>query len=191
MTKSLRPGTLSNDSAAPSVSAWPRNTVPSRSRSRQSYCCASVPTSAELAHSVFGVGDTLDVGRRGAQKPLQRLVAAVEREQCLRVGVEQPGRDGPGPRRIQLRCGQYFQGLFELTKVYAAGARRRRCANSSASSPPELGRFRPSRRASSSARSGRPRPRSQSTISGSNGDLLPILRAARSSASACAQSPHR
>src|ERR1700752_4792201 len=117
VTKSLRPGTSSNDSAAPSVNAWPRNTVPSRSRSKQSYCCASVPTSAELADSVFGIGDTLDVSGCGAQKPLQRLVVAVEREQRLGVGVEQPRRDRPAPGRVQLRCGQHFQGLSELTEV--------------------------------------------------------------------------
>src|ERR1700759_1650768 len=111
VTKSLRPDTLSNDSAAPSVSSWPRNTVPSRSRSRQSYCCASVPTSAKLADPVLGIGAPLDVGGRGVQEPLERLLAAVEREQRLRVGVEQPGRDRPGPGRVQLRCGQDGQGL--------------------------------------------------------------------------------
>src|SRR5580693_5659203 len=114
VTNNIRPGTFSNDAAAPSVSSWPRNTVPSRSRSRQSYSCASVPTSAELAHSVFGIGDALDVGGRGAQEPLQRLVAAVERQQRLRVRVKQPGCSCPGPCRVQLRRGQDGQRLFEL-----------------------------------------------------------------------------
>ncbi len=59
---------------------------------------------------------------------------------------------------------------------------------SSASSPVSFAASSP--RANSSARSGRPKPRSQSAISGSSGDLLPILRAARSSAMAWDQSPH-
>src|SRR5271166_874531 len=143
VTKSLRPGTSSNDSAAPSVNAWPRNTVPSRSRSKQSYCCASVPTSAELAHSVFGIGDPVDVGGRGAQEPLQRLLATVKRQQCLRVRVEQPCRSRPGARRVQLRCGQDLQGLFELTEVGAgAGGDNAQLVGFVAA---ELGRLSPAR----------------------------------------------
>src|SRR5271163_1562294 len=121
VTNNIRPGTFSNDAAAPSVSSWPRNTVPSKSRSRQSYSCASVPTSAELADSVLGIGDTLDVGLGGVQEPLHCLRGAVEGQQGVCVGVEQPGSDGAGAGRVQLRSGQDVQRLLELTEV-GAGA---------------------------------------------------------------------
>src|ERR1700758_1062024 len=123
VTNSLQPCTSSSDRTAPSVGDAPRNTVPSRSISRQSCSCARVFISAQLADAIFGVGDAVDVGGRRAQEPLQRLVVTSERQQRVRVGVEQPGRRRALAGRVQLRGGQDGQRLLELPEIGARAGR--------------------------------------------------------------------
>src|SRR5262249_36565610 len=123
VTNSLRVCAASRAAMAPSVGSWPRNTVPSRSSSRQSCCCARVVTSGQLADPVFGIRDTVEVGGGRVDEPLQRFVATVERQQRLGVGVEQACGGRTGTRRVRLRAGQHGQGLFELTEIGAGTGR--------------------------------------------------------------------
>ena len=170
----------------PSVGSCPRNTVPSRSSSRQSCSCTSALTSAQLRDPVFGVGHSLDIGGRGVDEPLQRLIvrgrapAAFRRRR--RTAARPSGRFASDPVAASTECARACSCCPRSDRAPATTMR-----NSSASSPVSWAAS--GLRASSIARSGRPTPRSQSAISGSSGDLLPIRRAARSSASAWAQSP--
>src|SRR5690606_6323898 len=81
VTYRVRAATVRTDSTAPGVGSCPLNTVPSKSSSRQSWCCATEFTSAELRHPVLGVGGARHIGGRRVQKPLQRLVAAAQFQQ--------------------------------------------------------------------------------------------------------------
>ena len=74
---------------------------------------------SQLADPVFGVGDAVDIGGRGAQEPLQRFVFAFERQQRVGVGVEQPRGRRAGAGRVQLRRGQHGQRLVQLPEVRA------------------------------------------------------------------------
>ena len=107
VTNNARHSMLASVSTAPGVGAWPRNTVPSRSRSRQSCCCASVLisvliaggrltggqlTGRQLINPFFGIGIAVKICRRGVHEPLHRIIGAAERQQDFGVGVEQPRR---------------------------------------------------------------------------------------------------
>ena len=84
---------------------------------RCSACRASVITSGEFGDPVLGIGDTIHVGRSRIDKPLQRLVGTLERQQRIGVDVEQPRRGLAGLGRIQLRGRENREGLFELPQV--------------------------------------------------------------------------
>ena len=188
MTYSVRAVTAASVSTAPGVGSWPRNTVPSRSRSKQSCSCARVVTSGELRDPLFGVGHALDVCGCGVDEPLQgfvgpcRVRAAFQRRR--RTGGRRSARSASD--RAAAWTGSQGPGPVCPRSDRAPATTIR---SSSASSPVSCAAS--GLRASSIARSGRPTPRSQSAISGNSGDLLPSRRAARSSASAWAQSPHR
>src|SRR5947209_3897179 len=143
VTYSLRLLTSSSEWTAPSVGWAPRKTVPSRSTSKQSYCCAMFFISRELADALFGVGDAVDIGSRRAQEPFQRLVIAAERQQRVGVGVEQPRRRRAVAARVQLRRGQQGQRLLQLPEVRAgAGGDDAQLVGVVAG---QLGRLRPAR----------------------------------------------
>src|SRR3954465_5085625 len=117
VTYSVREVTAASVSTAPVVGSWPRNTVPSRSRSKQSCSCASVVTSAELRDPFFGIGHAVDIGGCGPDEPLKGFFAPLEGEQRFGVGVEQPGGGLPGPGGVELRRRQDRKGLIELAQV--------------------------------------------------------------------------
>src|SRR4051812_38354517 len=117
VTYSVREVTAASVSTAPVVGSWPRNTVPSRSRSKQSCSCASVATSAELRDPFLGIGHALDIGGCSLDEPVQGFFALVEREQCFGVGVEQPGGGLSGSRGVELRRRQDCKGLIELAQI--------------------------------------------------------------------------
>src|ERR1700694_2513753 len=79
VTNSIRERTTARVSTAPGVGSWPRRTVRSRSRSRQSWSCARVLKSGELRDPLFCVGDALAIGCRGVDEPLQCVLVAGQR----------------------------------------------------------------------------------------------------------------
>src|SRR4029077_4188883 len=91
VTNRIRDRIVARVSTAPGVGSWPRKTVPSRARRRQSWSCARVLTSRELCVPLFGAGYALGVGGRGVEDALQCVPLAAELEQSFGVGVEQPG----------------------------------------------------------------------------------------------------
>src|SRR6195256_1127867 len=121
VTNNIRERTTARVSTAPGVGSWTRKTVPSRSRSRQSWSCARVLTLGELRDPLFCVGDALAIGCGGLDEPLQCVLVAAEREQRFGVGVAQPGCRRSGAGRIELRCRQKGQRLLVLPEV-GAGA---------------------------------------------------------------------
>ena len=170
VTKSLCASTASSVLTAPTVGACPRKRVPSRSNNKQSCCWTSCFMSGEFVEAIFGVRHTFHVRRSRVHEPLQR-----------------PHRCGPAPailRRTRSRDEQRSNrpfgiglGLDSKLRACSDWPRSRRAPaatirSSSASSPVSCAASGP--RASSIAFSGRPTPRSQSAISGSNCDLLPI-----------------
>ena len=186
VTYSVRAVTAASVSTAPGVGSWPRNTVPSRSRSKQSCSCARVVTSAELRDPLFGVGHALDIGGCGVDEPLQgffalcRVRAAFRRRRRTggrrsarfasdRVAAS-TGSQGPDPA-VPGRTGR-------RPRRYAVRRRRRR----SAGRPRNCGPIR------SPARDGRDRVHSRRSAATAGtccpaGGRLAVRRVA------CAQSP--